>query len=396
MSRSCPRNCIVPPHILQHMLNSSDREIRAAALNTLLATTGLRAERQLMAKLGFVGTPTGRKDRSIHDCANRSELDRARLVRAEGEDASGDASVDSAYERLGVTYDFFSHVLGRNSIDDRGMSLEGYVHYRRAYNNAFWYGGRMVFGDGDGRVFSDFPGSIDVVAHELTHGVIEHTANLHYHNQSGALNESIADVFGSLVKQWMLGQTAETADWLIGAQIFTPSIHGDALRSLKDPGSAYDDPILGRDPQPDHMSGYVRLPDTEQGDWGGVHINSGIPNKAFYLTATAIGGEAWNVAGHIWYEALLESGPFTDFRQFAALTVQCAGRLYGTNSIAQLAVRDAWSEVGVVIGPPAFTQTMSSRPRDRHAELLQRIETLAAEVQAMSARIAELNARAPG
>ncbi len=122
-----------------------------------------------------------------------------------------------------------------------------------------------------------------MIAHELTHGVTENTAGLEYHNQSGALNESMSDVFGSLVKQWALRQTAEQADWLIGAEIFTPGIEADALRSLKAPGTAYDNEEFGRDPQPDHMSSSCPLPDTEEGDWGGVHINSGIPNKAFYL-----------------------------------------------------------------------------------------------------------------
>jgi Zn-dependent metalloprotease len=102
----------------------------------------------------------------------------------------------------------------------------------------------------------------------------------------------VSDVFGSLVKQWSLNQTADQADWLIGAEVFTPGIGADALRSMKAPGKAYNNDLLGRDPQPDHMGKFVRLPDTEEGDWGGVHINSGIPNRAFHLTAVDIGGYA--------------------------------------------------------------------------------------------------------
>src|SRR5262249_39806011 len=156
----------------------------------------------------------------------------------------------------------------------------------------------------------------------------EFTAGLEYHKQSGALNESVSDVFGSLVKQWSLGQDAATADWLIGPEIFTPGTAGDALRSMKAPGEAYDSPIFGKDPQPGHMDGFRVLPDTRAGDNGGVHINSGIPNHAFYLAATAIGGNAWDAAGHIWYETLTKNcGPQAEFQDFADATVGVAGRL---------------------------------------------------------------------
>ncbi len=171
----------------------------------------------------------------------------------------------------------------------------------------------MVFGDGDGVLFTDFTKSLDVIAHELAHGVTEFTAGLDYHNQPGALNESMSDVFGSLVKQWVAKETADQADWLIGAEVFTPEIDADALRSMKAPGKAYNNPTLGRDPQPDHMSKYVMMPDTDEGDNGGVHINSGIPNKAFYLTAMGIGGHAWEAPGHIWYAALKASSQRTQF-----------------------------------------------------------------------------------
>src|SRR5262245_10749917 len=115
----------------------------------------------------------------------------------------------------GTTRQFYRDLFDRNSIDDHGMRLEGYVHRGVEFNNAFWDGQVMVFGDGDGRIFTDFTKSLDVIAHELTHGVTEHTAGLEYHNQSGALNESMSDVFGSLVKQWSLQQSASEADWLI-------------------------------------------------------------------------------------------------------------------------------------------------------------------------------------
>jgi Zn-dependent metalloprotease len=237
--------------------------------------------------------------------------------------------VNNAFEGLGKTRDFYKSVFNRDSIDDRGMRLDAYVHFDRGFNNAFWDGSRMIFGDGDGRMFSDFTGSLDVIGHELTHGVTQNTAALEYSRQPGALNESMSDVFGSLIKQWALGQTAETADWLIGAEIFTPMIKGDALRSMKAPGTAYDNPMMGKDPQPDHMRKY----DQSSRDNYGVHINSGIPNKAFYETAIAIGGDAWEAPGHIWYRSLLASDQQTDFQKFANTTFSIAGQNFGPNSL---------------------------------------------------------------
>ncbi len=264
-----------------------------------------------------------------------------------------DAAVNAAFDGFGKTYDFLQKVLGRVSLDNRGMRLDGYVHYGKAYNNAFWNGKQMIFGDGDGKLFTNFTGSLDVIAHELGHGVTEFTAGLEYHNQPGALNESMSDVFGSMVKQWALKQDAAKADWLIGAEIFTPAIKGDALRSLKDPGSAYDDPILGKDPQPKHMDHYQRLPDTDAGDWGGVHINSGIPNHAFYLVATAIGGNSWGAAGKIWYESLRQSEPQTDFAAFATRTFLYAANTYGADGKEAKAVQGGWKRVGIKVGVKA-------------------------------------------
>ena len=211
-----------------------------------------------------------------------------------------DVAVNEAYDGLGATYDFFSKAYGRDSIDDAGLALDASVHFGKDYDNAFWDGKQMVFGDGDGVYFNRFTVSLDVIGHELTHGVTEDEAGLIYSNQSGALNESISDVFGVLVKQYALKQKAADADWLIGATLLTKKVKGVALRSMKAPGTAYDDPVLGKDPQPAHMKGYVQTME----DNGGVHINSGIPNNAFYRLAVALGGFAWEKAGRIWYEAL--------------------------------------------------------------------------------------------
>jgi len=249
--------------MLRKLLESKDREVRRAALNTLVATARLRVVRSVGA--GIAGAQAGNGRRTILDCKHSTFLPAATVVRSEDGPASTDAPVNNAFDGLGATRDFYKKVLDRDSIDGKGMRLNGYVHRGTMYNNAFWDGKEMVFGDGDGIIFTDFTKSLDVIAHELTHGVTEHTAGLEYRFQSGALNESISDVFGSLVKQWTLQQAADQADWLIGAEVFTPSVGGDALRSMRAPGSAYRDvPDLDSDPQPDKMSGYVNLPDTEE------------------------------------------------------------------------------------------------------------------------------------
>jgi Zn-dependent metalloprotease len=399
-------SCIMPPHLLKKLLESKDRNIRDAALNTLLATTRLRGERDVRAVAGFLAAPANGR-RTVYDCHHGMSLASATVARTEDGAPSGDDSVNRAFEGLGATREFYHEVFSRNSIDARGMRLDGYVHYRDLFNNAFWNGQEMVFGDGDGVIFTDFTKSLDVIAHELAHGVTEFTANLEYHNQPGALNESMSDVFGSLVKQWSLDQKADEADWLIGGDIFTPEIEADALRSMKDPGHAYDNDVLGPDPQPDHMDRYVMLPDTESGDYGGVHINSGIPNKAFYLFATAIGGCAWQTPGHIWYEALLASTELTNFQEFADQTHAVAGRLYG--SCEQQAVADSWRDVGIRItglpaagrrGTPAGRRGGRSRgaPVPAHngdtlAALAKQMEEMAGQIRALAADVKTLKER---
>jgi len=400
MTRKCRCvNCITPPHLLKKLLESKDKEIRQTALSTLLATAQLRGERTVRATVGFLAAPASGR-RTIYDCRTSTVLSSAVQTRTEDGPASADDSVNRAFDGLGQTRKFYNDIFNRNSLDGKGLRLDGYVHRGVNYQNAFWDGQEMVFGDGDGVVFTDFTRSIDVIAHELTHGVTEFTANLDYHKQSGALNESISDVFGSLVKQWSLGQDAETADWLIGEDIFTPGVGGDALRSMKAPGTAYDSETLGKDPQPDHMDRFVFLPDAEDSDWGGVHINSGIPNKAFYLTAAGIGGYAWDAPGHIWYESLLVSQATAQFQDFADTTYLKAGQLYGFGSNEQKAVVAAWSGVGILItGAKSVARDRrpawggASETDTKNVDILtKQIETLANEVKVLKKDVRTLKA----
>ena len=387
---------ILPPYLMEKLLESKDRDDRRVALNTLFTTATLRGERSVRATFDGATAPAHGR-RTISDCSNGTDLAVADVVRTEDGPAASDESANRAFDGFGTTRDFYKQVFDRDSIDGRGMRLDGYVHFSTRYNNAFFDGQEMVFGDGDGVRFTDFTRSLDVIAHELTHGVTAKLAGLKYHKQSGALNESMSDVFGSLVKQWSLGQKADQADWLIGAEIFTPGVDGDALRSMKAPGEAYDSPVFGKDPQPDHMNKFVILPDDDDpvNDHGGVHYNSGIPNKAFFLAATGIGGNAWETPGHIWYESLKASNEDTEFQEFADTTHQKAGLLYG--SAEQAAVLSAWREVGIRISgvsPAARPSPRSSgREGDGLAALMKQIEALSGQLKTLTKDVAALKGK---
>ncbi|MDC4202819.1 MAG: M4 family metallopeptidase [Candidatus Manganitrophus sp.] len=353
--RCNPLYCIIPPHILRNVAERGNSNQKASAWRALSISDQIRGHRQALAPIApLLMTPLiGAKGRSVYDAQHEDELP-GKLVRNEGDLPTGDPAVDEAYDGAGATYDLYMEIFERNSIDDRGMRLISTVHFLKSYDNAFWNGQQMVYGDGDedmpeqDRLWSRFTSSIDVIGHELTHGVTQFEANLAYRFQSGALNESMSDVFGSLVKQRTQNQTADRADWLIGEGLFTSNVNATAIRSMKAPGSAYDDPVLGKDPQPAHMKDYKKLAFWE--DNGGVHINSGIPNHAFYRVATELGGHAWEKAGMIWYVALRDRIRWNSgFQSAANHTFQVAGELFGPGSKEQQAVKNGWSQVGINI-----------------------------------------------
>jgi len=352
--------CITPPHMLREIILNGSSEQRELAIRSITISEQIRGQRGAMTKdiLSIVKPAVaGGKQRIIYDAKNGSQLP-GTPVRNEGDADTGDNAVDEAYEGSGVTFDLYNDIYGRNSIDNNGMRLDSTVHYQKGYDNAFWNGQQMVYGDGDEdlpeaqRLFQRFTAAIDVIGHELTHGVTQFEAGLVYWDQSGALNESMSDVFGSLVKQYQRQEIATDANWVIGEGLFTSNVNGVGIRSMKAPGTAYDDPVLGKDPQPGHMDDYVKTIE----DNGGVHINSGIPNHAFYVLSVELGGYAWEKAGQIWYKTLTEKlAERATFQEAADLTYQAAGELYGTGSLEQIAVRKGWSEVGISIGGDAPT-----------------------------------------
>ncbi len=346
-----PVQCIVPPNILRHLAKSGDPEVQDAALRTLAIDTTIRftraiVERDLLPAERLTSATIASPQRSIYDAKDETSTQRTSLLRSEGQPASPDSSANEAYDGLGATFQFYWQVFQRNSIDGAGLPLVAFVHYGQKYDNAFWDGQEMVFGDGDGVLFGRFTAAVDVIGHELTHGVTGSEANLDYTGQSGALNESVSDVFGSMIKQYSLGQTSAQADWLIGAGLLAPGVNGKALRSMENPGTAYDDPRLGgKDPQPDSMAGYVQT--TE--DNGGVHLNSGIPNRAFTLFAKSLGGNSWDRAGQVWYDTLRDRSlrKNATFRDFAHRTSINASHRYGAGGDVVKALQAAWTTVGV-------------------------------------------------
>jgi len=348
----CPCCFIVPPQMLQRLATSGDAGLAETAGRTLRLTQSLVAFRAQLST--GAPSPAAAKRigprRQIFDCKGFNDLP-GDLVRSETDTApSPDKAVNEAFGHAGTTWDFYKTIFGRESVDGIGKTLVSSIHYSQKYDNAFWNGQQMVYGDGDGVIFQRFTAALDVIAHELTHGVTQFSAQLAYRDQSGALNESMSDVFGTMVKQWALGQTVDQADWLIGAAIMAPGFSGRALRDMANPGSAYDDPRLGKDPQPGDMKDYVQT----EADNGGVHTNSGIPNRAFVLAAKAIGGNSWEKTGKIWYVTLTErlTGN-ADFAKCATETVSVARDLFPEDSSIAAKVAKAWADVGVLEEAPS-------------------------------------------
>src|SRR5574339_172101 len=287
----------------------------------------------------------GKASRSVYDCKNKWEQRVGNPVRKENGGPSSDETVNTVYDYAGKVRDYFLEKHNRKSIDDANMNLLLNVHYGEKYQNAYWDGDEMTFGDGDGEIFLDFASSLDVTAHELTHGVTQWEANLEYKGQSGALNEHFSDVFGTVITQFVEGNTAETADWLIGDEIMGPKLRGEALRSMIEPGTAYDNDLMGKDPQPAHMKDYYS---GEEVNFD-VHINSGILNKTFYLVAKEM-ELGTSTSAIIWYDALENLWPTAKFNDAVKVIVRSAQTLTEKKKVPKGSaqkIRAAFREVGL-------------------------------------------------
>ncbi|MBS1956680.1 MAG: M4 family metallopeptidase [Cyanobacteria bacterium SZAS-4] len=328
---------IIPPYMLETLAKNNPGN--PDYLATIKRSNELRAAGQFASR-SATAVGEGKAPIEVYD-AGGQEIHPGKLMRKEGQSPVGNSDVDKAYDFTSDVRAYYKEVHGRNSIDGKGMKLSSTVNYGDNFENAFWDGQQMTYGrPGASSPFRTFISRV-VTGHEMTHGVTEFEANVTYRGQPGALNESHSDVFGALVEQRALGQTADKASWLVGDDVWKPNIKGRALRDMRSPGTAYDDPMIGKDPQPAHMKDFVRT----TRDNGGVHLNSGIPNKAFADFAVAVGGNAWEAPGKIWFEARANAGSDPSFAQFAYQTIEAAKRI-SPNDVPKL--EKAWSDVGVV------------------------------------------------
>lgn len=295
----CDKNTclIVPPHILEALAKQGSNSCKKTLNDTRRILQRRKTALNNLLVRGFI---PGEGDRLVYDSEQQYEQ-RLKLVRKEGGPEASDPVANATYNASGFVRDFFRTEFQLNSLDGQGMEVVSNIHYGLRYNNAYWDGDEMTYGDGDGKDFSNFATAIDVVAHELVHGITQFRANLEYQSQSGALNEHFSDVFATVIKQRFLNQTVEEADWLIGDTVVTENFPGVAIRSLKAPGSANE-----FDVQPDHMDRLY----TGNADNQGVHINSGIPNKAFYLSSLELGMADCSL---IWFRTLTSLWRTADF-----------------------------------------------------------------------------------
>jgi len=315
-------------------------------------------------------------DRKIYNAGSGASLP-GTLARAEGAPPAGDAVVDAAYDNAGMVYNYYQTEFGRDSYDDMGISIQAVVHFNAKYNNAFWNGTYLVFGDGDGVQFSPLGNALDIFAHEYTHAVTDVESDLVYRVQSGALNESLSDIFAALI---------DAGDWLIGEDSYTPGTPGDALRNMDNP------PLRN---QPDHMDDYV----VTGNDNGGVHTNSGIPNKAAYLMAeggthhgvTVVGMGRQNL-GKVFYEAQLFYLQSTDdFVKARQATVEAVSAVFAGDLAKLNTVKSAWDAVGVGPFGVSFDPSAISVPRNGSEALVAEVTLEGVSVSGANVTFASSN-----
>jgi Zn-dependent metalloprotease len=286
--------------------------------------------------------------RQVFDAQGQTFLP-GKLLRDEDDPPTRDREADQAYENVGIAMQFFKAVLGRDSVDGKGMRVDASVHYGYRFPNAMWTGEQMIVGDGDGRHVRGLAHSLGIVAHEFVHGVTQHIVRgglgvvevtgqpPTLKGEAGALNESFSDVFASMIKQWHAGEDVTQADWLLGEDILAPGA-GKAIRTLRDPGN---NRLTWRGD--DQIKDYKRFKPTDD-----AHKASGIPNHAFYLAATRLGGNSWETLAKIWlkgFDRLRVRGTFLDAAHY---TMDVAATLHGKGSAPHDAVKAAWKKVNVL------------------------------------------------
>jgi len=345
--RLAPMCCfIIPPGVLKKYSSDTalDPATRKTMQDTYVETERLRGLREAQ-RIATIRDPERflapaapqLPAQHLFDCVHRKGLP----GRASAQPPGG--GFKTVFDTTAKVADFYKTVLDRNSVDNKGFDLVSSLHYSKNYDNAFWNGSQMVYGDGDGKLFGEMYLSPDVIGHELTHGVTQNLSALRYEGESGALNESISDVFGAVFNQWLnQWSVTEPRGWLIGAGIMAPTSQGKGFTCLRDMAQPSAKHCLS--PQPEL---YSQIDPTAD-----VHDNSGVPNKAFATFAVAVGGQAWSSAIKVWYDTCTNRALRSDatFSEFAGLTVASAQKLGG--AALQAKCKSAWTGVGVT---PAST-----------------------------------------
>lgn len=346
-THECACRCfIIPPEVFERFsrdkkLSAQEREGFANAarfeeewrkVRTVQSKLAMFAHTTLPSGLVAAGPPAI----TVYDCGHGTTVPGTPVTNP---GSSPDPTAKRAFVETSAVADFYQKLFGRNSVDNAGKTLASSIHYSVGFNNAFWNGTQMTYGDGDGNIFVDFTKADDVIAHELTHGVTQFSAGLNYFNQAGGLNESVSDVFGSIFRQWRAKQDVTKADWLIGKEIMGPGAAARGFTCLRDMSNPAAKHCLA--PQPTKFSQYQNGMDP--------HESSGIPNFAFYKAAMAIGGKSWEKAGKIWYQALTGFAPRPNLKMgtFANRTRKLAGTLFPGDKAVKTAVDRAWTAVGL-------------------------------------------------
>ena len=343
---------IIPRDVLMRF--ASDPSLPSTSRQALLLSAELsavlRTEREVLADrtratLGMLGAAAAGgagagahtyPPSTVYDCKHGTKLPGAAVANPGN---SKDGSVKRAYSESSGVAKFYWDEFKWDSVDGKHMTLVSSVHYGKDYNNAFWNGSQMTYGDGDGKVFVDFTLGNDVIGHELTHGVTQHSLGLVYSGEAGGLNESMSDVFGSMFRQWEKGQDVNRADWLIGADILGPVAKAKGYTCLRNMAMPKDPHALAS--QPDHY--YPGIGNLDP------HYSSGVPNLAFQRAAKAIGGKSWEKTGQVWFRALTGFGPTPSMTMiaFANRTRSVAGSLFAADPSIRTKIDRAWVSVGL-------------------------------------------------
>ncbi len=338
--------CIVPNDVLVRLAGDKDltSELRKGAADSASISDALRRVRHESGALTAASRAVGAHllqlaatpKVTVYDCRGTQTLPGA-AVSSPGK--SADATAKRGFTETTSVAKFYKKVFGRNSIDDAGMTMMSSIHFGTRYNNAMWNGSQMIYGDGDGKLFVDFTKGNDVIGHELTHGVTQHTLQLGYSADAGGLNESLSDCFGSMFRQWEAAQTVDKADWLIGADIMGPTAKAKGYTCLRNMADPADRKALA--PQPTQYSQLTPGMDP--------HYTSGPPNLAFCTACKTLGGKSWERIGQVWYRVMTTSGaqPTLTMPAFAARCRQVAQQMYPTQPAVSAAVDAGWKQVGL-------------------------------------------------